>query len=94
MTDTFDKIVEAVTPSRLLGRKPKTRKTSKTSGSTAAARKKHVSTIKKNLDKLAKDIQKLAEMVAGSGTTKKAPAKRRTARKTTRARKTARAKKS
>lgn len=90
MTDTFDKIVDAITPSRLLGKKPKARKAA---GSNTAARKKHLSTIRKNLDKLSKDIAKLAEMVAGTGASKKAPAKRRTARKTT-ARKTARAKKS
>jgi hypothetical protein len=91
MTDTFDKIVDAITPSRLLGKKPRARKAA---GGTTAARKKHLSTIRKNLDKLSKDIQKLAEMVAGGGTAKKAPAKRRTAKKTTRARKTTRAKKS
>lgn len=91
MTDTFDKIVDAITPSRLLGRKPKARKAKGASG--AAAQKKHLSTIRKNLDKLSKDIQKLAEMVTGASAAKKATAKKRTARKTARAKPAARAKK-
>lgn len=55
--------------------------------SAAATRRKQLATVKANLAKLARDVQKLATMLGGEGK-KAAPAKRRAVAKTSVTRKT------
>lgn len=90
MSDTFDKIVDAISPARILGtKKPKARKAA--GANTDATRRKHLSGIRKNLAKLTKDIERLAAMVAGRASAakpsaakaSKRPAAKRSARSST-----------